>query len=410
MFKEVKRNAERQERLFEQVKGTLIEDYYPELDYDAAPFACTIGSNLIPDLMTGRRILVDLDNLPSEEHLIQQLGVDKSFLLKLRHKGLVVIATNLDPVQHEQNVWMHDILADEETIFKSKRTPFFFRAKFPEIEDVQRGYREYLEERFEKLSDTQYRSLISRMDVVPENAPRAGAANKLAWDIARVQAMTNEIPDASPIDSPDEVLSDPERSMDLIYTYKMLAVSPHSGSLGGEMLVPEKLMKRLFPETPQSELLINDNVLFDKIMSYLSHVNLNVEPADLVAPMYWHMIDSFKRAQLLEILEDDSERSASAKVEIDLRLRIAKGEGCIDEIQDFIEKDIARVRKWEPWCSYGYTALYGWFVTIAADYAQVLGPGCALAGEGLRGPAKSLLESVVPRIRVANYVRLRKTR
>jgi len=133
MFSDVENNAQQQDRLFQDTRSPLIEDYYPELHQEnATPFSCSISSNLIPDLITRRRILIDLGELPTEADLINRFGVNKAFLMELRKRKLVHIATNLDPGRHERNVWMHDILADKETIFKSTRTPRFFRARFPD--------------------------------------------------------------------------------------------------------------------------------------------------------------------------------------------------------------------------------------------------------------------------------------
>jgi len=411
MFNDVEDNAGRQDRLFEDTKSTLIEDYYPELHDDKSiPFACTIGSNLIPDLMTRRRVLIDLDNLPTEADLINRFGVDKAFLVELRRRKLVHIATNLDPGEHEGNTWMHDILADRATIFKSTRTPRFFRASFPDIERAQRDLQQYLARGFEKLSTQAYDSLISRMDVIPRNASRSGAANKLAWDIARVQAMRGNDRDNNPISSPDEVFAQPTKAMDLLYRYKILAVSPHTWALGGMMLAPYQLMKRLFPETPRTELLRHDNTVHEEIMSYLAEVNLNVEPAELAGPAYWQDLSQLERARLLDNLEEDVETRASESVEQELRLRIARLDREVgrNEIRYLVEKDKARVERYEGICSRGYTVVNMWFAQFVGQYAGWV--GCLptwLAGEIVRAHAQKLLEVAVPRIRVANYVRYR---
>ena len=71
MFRDVEDNAQRQEYRFADTRSELIEDYYPELHgQQDGPFACTICSHLIPDLMTRRRILIDLDNLRSDVALV----------------------------------------------------------------------------------------------------------------------------------------------------------------------------------------------------------------------------------------------------------------------------------------------------------------------------------------------------
>jgi len=420
MFSDVENNAQQQDRLFQDTRSPLIEDYYPELHQEnATPFSCSISSNLIPDLITRRRILIDLGELPTEADLINRFGVNKAFLMELRKRKLVHIATNLDPGRHERNVWMHDILADKETIFKSTRTPRFFRARFPDIESVQKEYQQYLSRRLESLSTQDYDFLISRMDVVPTNAPRAGAANKLAWDLARVQAMDGSWLEENPFSTPDKILSHPENAMDLLYRYKMLAVSPHSGALGGQMLVPYQLMKRLFPETPPNELLRNENVIHEEIMSYLATVNLNVEPAYLTGPAYWISLSPLEQRRMLDRLEEDVQDRASEKVEQDLRLRIASNDPDIscDEIREFVEKDVAVVKRYEEICSRGYTTVNGLFAAFVINeltslevpmaLACLLGGDAWLSGEILRKDAKNLLESAVPRIRVANYVKSR---
>ncbi|MGV0975101.1 MAG: hypothetical protein ACOYBO_04130 [Azonexus sp.] len=412
MFNEVIANAELQQELYKTEQSTLIDDYYPEVHDGAGPVACTIGNNLIPDLLTRRRILIDLDDLPSEDSLIERFGVDKRFLLKLRDEKLVVIATNLKPARHRTNTWMHDILANKETIFKWCRTPHFFRASYPDIEEVQQDYHQYLARKFETLSNSTYTAIISHMDAIPWKASRSGAAEKLAWDIARVHAMLGKDRDSAPVAKPDEVFQCPSESMDFIYRYKMLAVSPHSGALGATMLVPYAYMKRLFPETPQSELLVQEHVLPEDIMAYLTRVSLKTEPAETTAPEYWHRLRPLERDKLFDVLKEEKEREASADVELDLRLRIAKSDPDItlDEIKDLVEADMAWVDKHGKLFEIGYTALWGSVAVFFREQAAWLGPSSALVGKVLEPHALRLLETAVPRLRVANYVRSRRSR
>jgi len=413
MFIDVEENAQRQERLFAGRKSALIEDYYPELhDKQSEPFTCTICSHLIPDLMTRRRILIDLDNLRTEADLIHRFGVDKAFLMKLQQRKLVIVATNLDPDQHKNNTWMHDILANQDTIFKSNRTPHFFRARFPDIEDVQRDYQIYIKSRFEKLSTQDYEFLISHMDVVPQNAPRSGAANKLAWDIARVEAMLREDSTIGPSFTPDDILERPHPTLGLLYRDKMLAVSPHTGALGGSMLVPYQLMKRLFPHVPPNEHLREKLVSHEEIMSYLARVSLEVEPADLTCAKYWSRITFYQREKLLDDLQQDGERGARAEAERNLRARISRGhpDVSLDEIKHFVEADIAWVKRYEKICSLGYNSANFWFMMFVGEFAYWLGAASFMAGQLLKDRAKKLLEFAAPRIQVANFVRSRTRR
>lgn len=420
MFKEVEKNAQNQDRAFREVRSEFIEDYYPELHREEKPpVSCTLGGLLIPDLMTRRSILIDLDDLRTEEHLIQRYGVDKAFLMQLQARGLVHIATNLEPGRHEGNEWMHDILANRETIFKSTRTPRFFSARFPDIETTQVRYRDYLQKRLEGLSPSDYNFLIGRMDVPPTHAPRAGAANKLAWDLARVQAMHGCSLGEDDLPTLDDLVGKPTHAMDTLYKYKFFEVSPHSGALGCEMLVPFQQIKRLMPESPPSDILRMDSVAHEGLQAFLTTVTFNLMPADLQGSAYWHGLMPRMRESLLDKLQENIQDRSTAAVEQDLRLRIARSDSnlSLEELRELVEKDIQMVSKYGDVVSRGYSSINTMFagyvsktlssLGVPNEYAWVIGAGVWGYVELKKKDAKKILEFAIPRIRVANYVRSR---
>src|SRR4051812_30892122 len=74
-----------------------IEAYYPELHPPSPDFSftSTLGSYLIPDLLTSEKVVVDLYDWPTPEELIEVYGVDLPFLLSLREANLITICANL---------------------------------------------------------------------------------------------------------------------------------------------------------------------------------------------------------------------------------------------------------------------------------------------------------------------------
>jgi len=315
---------------------------------------------------------------------------------------------------------MHEILAHESTFFKCTRTARFFISRFPEIETAQRTYRDYLAGRIERLSSAEYQLLISRMDVAPRGDDRTGAANKLAWDIARVQAVHGSEPGDDDLPSVDDYFNTPISALDSLYRYKLLEVSPHSGALGCEMLVPYQHIRRVLPDAPPRELLVMDNVVHPDISAYLAEVYLQAIPAELQATEYWNRLSITVRRQILDDLQEDLPDRESAEIERDLRLRIARlnSDVTLDEIRELVQNDVKSAEKYGEIVSAGYTTANSMFAgyvekTLAAsgvpeNIAWLLGFNQLTVGELKKKDAKKLLEAAFPRIRVANYVRARK--
>jgi hypothetical protein len=415
MFTDIEQNAQRQQDRFASSSSLLIEDYYPELhDGQSGTFSCTTCSHLIADLLTRRRILIDLDDLPTEDDLIYQFGVNKTFLLELQRSGLVILATNLDPDRHKNNTWMHDILAEKSTIFKSKRTPQFFRAQYPDIIDEQRELQKHIEARVLAMPIQDYETFISHMDVVPRKADRAGAANKLAWDIIRVDALLgNTILGLSPSARTeddytiDDIFERPHEMLDILYRDKLLVVSPHSGALGGSMLVPYERMKQLFSDVRPNEIVREELASHREIMDYLAKVRLKLDPVDLSCADYWRRITHYQREKLLDDLQDDRARNRTAETERNLRLRIARNDPnvSIDEIKDLVESNIAWLRRYEDFCSIGFNCANLLFALFIGKYFSWLGGASYVGGQIIKARSKQIVEFAAPRIQVANFVK-----
>jgi hypothetical protein len=128
----VKNNAEGQARAFSSISADrkAIEAYYPELHGPSVEgqFVSTSGGPLIADLITAPHVVVDVYKYHDEAELIARYGVDLEFLLELRNSNLITIAANADLEKYQECVWMHDLLADERTVFRSVRTPLYFKS------------------------------------------------------------------------------------------------------------------------------------------------------------------------------------------------------------------------------------------------------------------------------------------
>jgi hypothetical protein len=125
------------------VGNNFIEAYYPELHASrlAGQFVDTSGGPIIADLITAPHVVVNLYPYVDESELIQRYGVDLSFLISLRDRGLITLAANADPLAYNKCAWMFGILADERTVFRSVRTPLFFRSLHPEIKKEREQFR-----------------------------------------------------------------------------------------------------------------------------------------------------------------------------------------------------------------------------------------------------------------------------
>src|SRR5436309_11415289 len=107
-----------------------IGHFYPELyqPSEATSFTNTLGSYLIPDLLTSQRVVIDLYDWISPESLIEIYGVDLPFLLALRDAKLVTVCANLPVERYRVHSWLFPLLADSRTLFRSIRTPAFMAA------------------------------------------------------------------------------------------------------------------------------------------------------------------------------------------------------------------------------------------------------------------------------------------
>lgn len=377
MFRQVVENAQQQETKYSSLASTSIENYFPEVHESEVPVACTIGSSLISDLFTGRRILIDLDDLRSESDLIQRFGISGRFLEQLVDNNRVILATNLDPGRLVDYKWMHHFLADKRTIFKIHRTPRFFRSVCSDIETVQEDLRKFISKRFDKLSESEYKGVVARMDNMSIHGPRTGAANKLAWDVARVNAMLQVAAGRTMIRHPSELFDSLFQQVELVYRNKMLVVSPFSGSLGATMLVPFEYMKKVFPDTSRADLVDMDHVVLPELVDYLARVRHQLEFNNTNNPSYWETIDEREEKKLLEVLVNTSETKAAADAENTLRLRFARNDVSLEfgEIATLVEKDMARVQMVKQAFDYGWAFFSGFFLTGKGESFQWAGGG-----------------------------------
>jgi Probable molybdopterin binding domain len=217
-----------------------IEAYYPELHGPnlAGQFVNTSGGPVVADLITAPHVVVDLYPYAEEAELIRRYGVDLEFLLALRDRKLITIAANADVEAYQECPWMHDVLADERTVFRSVRTPFFFRSIYPDIVERREEWKLYLEHRFRGMTSTEVELFVAH--TVHSQTPTAQSlARQLSWEWARIDALANKLTDDGSTQettaeaySIDDVLTRPDKWLPVLYRDFALIVSPYSGHWG----------------------------------------------------------------------------------------------------------------------------------------------------------------------------------
>ena len=162
-----------------------IEAFYPELHSKerGGLFTNTSGSLLIPELLTSPCVVVDLYDTPEEE-LVLRYRVDKKFLLTLRDLDRVVLSANADYERYEKHPWMHEILSDPRTIFRSVRTPQYFEALFPGIQEERERLQRSLVSRFEAMTRAEFSAFVSHYPVHRRACERPSACGPSVMGVA----------------------------------------------------------------------------------------------------------------------------------------------------------------------------------------------------------------------------------
>lgn len=297
-----------------------IEAFYPEL-YESpsrCEFTNTLGSDLIPDVLTSRKVLVDLYDWPDEKGLIRNYGVDLNFLSELRQAGLVRVCANLPPERYEQCMWLHGILADEGTIWRSIRTPGFFTSTDPEFAGRRTDREASLERYFATHSDA-LPALCALVDAAHPPKTAAELAAVLSHWIERLVSFEPEL--AAHLVTDFEKHAH-ERIPDLKQIHS-LVVSPYSSALGGTMKMWRRHWSSLFGEENVAELSREGLLRSQALLSYLSEVKLSLTSSDLSAEQVWASMTEGTRLRLLDFLGDEAERTDLIAAEERIRRGLA---------------------------------------------------------------------------------------
>jgi hypothetical protein len=422
-FKAVEDNADAQIKRFSDLRSdgeAVIEAYYPELYLPEVGglFSNTVGSHLIADLLTSPFVVVDLYGYKDESALIKHYGVDKGFLLQLREAKLIAIAAILEPQRYKHCEWMHDVLSDERTIFRSLRTPLFFRSKYPDIVDKGNDEARRAESIFARLSTSDTKRYIEASGYAAsgypdsrykgENLTPSALASHLAWCWVRLNAILGS--DISPGYTIEDVITRPDPNCDLFFRDFHIAVSPHSGGLGGSFKLKETQARRLFPEVAP-----RDRTLLD--MTYLQAVNtalldkvLHLDVDDLSSEGYWaHILRRGRRKEILRALKNAQTKREIMEKERRIRLRFARADYEIktEEIEEFLKADNQYLEDVSLVTTLGY--LFSGYTFGYLSSPEHLGYAGGLVGvlgaEIVKSKGKQVVEYALERLQVASFLK-----
>lgn|GEM_PF-6783250 len=297
-----------------------IEAFYPELYHSPGrcAFTNTLGSDLIPDAITSRKVLVDLYDWPDESGLIRTYGVDLGFLQAMREAKRIRLCANLPPERYEQCTWLHETLADDRTIWRSIRTPGFFAASDPTF-DARRNER----------ADSLRRYFTAHAELVPElarltdPAHPATTATQLAEVLSHwIERLLSFEPELGTPIARDFEKNARERIPDLKRLHR-LAVSPFSAALGGTMKMWRHRWSSLFGDEGIAEVSGEGLLRSRELLSYLSEVKLSLTASDLATEQTWRSMAEATRLRLLEFLQDEQETADMIAAEERIRTALA---------------------------------------------------------------------------------------
>jgi len=399
--------------------GTVtIEAFYPELHDPAHPcgWAGEFCNNLsegplLPQLLTAPHVLVDLNAWPSQNGLIERYGVNLDFLLKLREEGFVQLAANLPADERfEKCAWLHDVLADPRTIFRSVRTPLYFESLNPNAKGKEEELRDRLTHALQAMPEERLRRLVTLSRVTfPPGRPHELAKVLSIW-AGRIVAMGRErgeqLMERLPV-QPEEVIPELRR-------VSLFSHTPIAGGLGGGAPMMSGRLKSYFEDSgglwraPAAV-----EAKFDAVSRFLSNQSLDVVPDDFSNVAYWTEVSQSKTKQdrLLDVLRDKDERKRASAFERALRRKISLSgrEYDIADIRNYVDNARQSVARSAKWTEVGVVSVCVGFpllfteAGVANSIITGLGAywGCELFKEGV----EKLLERTVPELQVVNYVR-----
>jgi hypothetical protein len=324
--------------------ATHIEQFYPELHSSPGTpsFTNTLGSYLVPDLLTSQTVLVDLYDWPSPDSLIKVYGVDLPFLLTLRDAKLVHFCANLPTDRYQSHSWLIPLLADSRTIFRSIRTPAFLGALDPDFTRRVSKRRADFERYFASLAVPEVERLCGAVKAArpPNNA--ASLASVLAQWLERLASFRPDLAaELSHGFEHDVVGRTPE-----LMRLQRLIVSPHTAALGGMMKVERSIWATLFGEEGIDDAIMEGQVRLQALNTYFSEVQLSLDAVDLTNEQLWNTIRHVNRDDIIDHLSDTERKADLLAVEEQLRVGLIAGgdrDPTRDSIQAYVDKLEAEV-------------------------------------------------------------------
>lgn len=415
-------NEDAQRRRYAALAGggssKTIEDFYPELHNPngwRGEYANTVGAHLLPQLLTAPRVLVDLYNWQDPAGLINAYGVDLDFLLELRSRGFVKLTANLPVDRYQNAVWLHDVLADPDTIFRSTRTPLFFEALYPEaaqaraeiFEQVLHLFKTFPKERLEGLST---RANSSHPPERPEDF-----ANGLSVWATRLLALRPEEGEQLRL----RLLNEPETGVSELRQMHLFAATPITAGLGGSCGIRLERLKHFLRGKELAWSLPKEMQLkTDAISKFLTRHSFGTVAEDFHNHRYWETVqhNRTERLKILEKLEDGSERTRAFNAERFLRQKITvAGQDCSEhDLQEYVDGLIKTRDNIAHYGEFGCIAPVAivpliWTGVVEA-YAGFAGAAATIAGCAIfQKKGEKLLEKVIPSLQVVNYMRSRNT-
>ncbi|MDY6990693.1 MAG: hypothetical protein SWQ30_21845 [Thermodesulfobacteriota bacterium] len=300
-----------------------IERFYPELhsSTEFPSFTNSLGSLLIPDLLTSQHVVVDLYDWPSPDHLIEIYGVDLQFLLALRDANLITVCANLPAHRYKKCSWMYPLLSDRRTIFRSVRTPAFIGALDRDFERRRSKRESDLVRHFQSLPGPEIERLCGAVPAAHPPTDAHALAAVLAQWVERVASFDRKISE----ELGDGIEHNVVERVPELRRIQRLIVSPYTAALGAMMKIERRRWVDLFGEESIETLLIEGHLRLQSLNSSFSEVELRLDEVDLTSGNVWKAVRHVERQQLIDHLGDQRRKSDLIAAEEEIRIALAKG-------------------------------------------------------------------------------------
>jgi hypothetical protein len=325
-FQEVEDNANRQYSAYREINSDNTAAFYPELHTGPVEgvFSNTIGSHLLADILTSHHVVVDLYNYRDESELIRNYGVNKAFLLRLRDAGHVTICSNLLPKDLQDSHWLHDVLSDPRTIFRSVRTPLYFERQLPDLRARQAALKKDLLAILPKTeADIDRLRRLTNAARPPES--REAVAEILALWATRLRAAAGYEAE----ETISQLQTDPESMILQLRREDLCAVAPDSAGLGGTVRLKYENLATYLPDgqpIEQASVVGEAYMRLEALNEFLTRSILNAPQSDLTSEEYWYGLDDYRRDRLFADLDDRQIRLDAARAEETLRLDLSNSD------------------------------------------------------------------------------------